>query len=90
VSGISSVVFTSVLISMAMAITIRLVGAANPSAPASGTRRHVSTFAAYLVGAALAAVMVSHALGWLLWVPMAAVLLALFCWELPYRRRNAT
>ena len=88
VSGISTVVFTSVLISMAMSITTRLVGRANPSAPAAETRQPVSTFAAYLVGAALAAVMVSHALGWLLWVPMAAVLFALFCWELPDRRQR--
>jgi uncharacterized membrane protein YoaK (UPF0700 family) len=88
VSGISTVVFTSVRISMAMSTTARLVGRANPSAPADGARQHVSTFAAYLVGAALAAVMVSHALGWLVWVPMAAVLFALFSWELPDRRRR--
>jgi uncharacterized membrane protein YoaK (UPF0700 family) len=88
VSGISTVVFTSVLISMAVSITTRLVGRADPSVPAAGARAHVSTFAAYLIGAALAAVMVSHALGWLVWIPMAAVLFALFCWELPYRQRN--
>jgi uncharacterized membrane protein YoaK (UPF0700 family) len=90
VSGISTVVFTSVLISMAMSVTTRLVDHADPTAPASGAKAHAGAFAAYLGGAALAAVMVSHALGWLLWVPMAAVVFALFCWELPYRQRNVT
>jgi uncharacterized membrane protein YoaK (UPF0700 family) len=91
VSGISTVVFTSVLISMATSITTRLVGQANPAEPAAGTKAHAGSFAAYLAGAALAAVMASHALGWLVWIPMAAVVFALFCWELPDRlQRRAT
>jgi uncharacterized membrane protein YoaK (UPF0700 family) len=89
VSGISTVVFTSVLISMVMSITASLAGHANPSAPPASTKAHVGTFAAYLGGAALAAVLVSRYLGWLVWIPMAAVFLALCCWEFPYQRQRS-
>ena len=88
ISGISTIVFTSVLISMVTSITANLAGHAKPL-PAS-TKAHIGTFAAYLCGAALAAIMVSRSLGWLVWIPMAAVLLSLCCLEFPYRQQGKT
>ena len=88
ISGISTIVFTSVLISMVTSITANLAGHAKPL-PAS-PKAHIGTFAAYLCGAALAAIMVSRSLGWLVWIPMAAVLLSLCCLEFPYRQQGKT
>jgi uncharacterized membrane protein YoaK (UPF0700 family) len=90
VSGISTIVFTSALISMVMSITTRLAGRTNPSVLPESTRVHVGTFSAYVGGAALAATMVSDYLGWLVWIPMTAVLFALCCWEFPYLRQRNT
>jgi uncharacterized membrane protein YoaK (UPF0700 family) len=90
VSGISTIVFTSALISMMMSITTRLAGRTNPSVLPESTRVHVGTFSAYIGGAALAATMVSDYLGWLVWIPMTAVLFALCCWEFPYLRQRNT
>jgi len=90
VSGVSTIVFTSVLISMVISITTRFAGRTNPSVLFLSTRAHVGTFSAYVGGAALAAIMVSDYLGWLIWIPMTAVLLALCCLELPYRRQRNT
>ncbi len=83
-----TIVFTSVLISMVMSITTNFAGHAN-LLPAS-TKAHIGTFAAYLCGAALAAIMVSRSLGWLVWIPVAAVLLSLYCLEFPYRQQWKT
>ncbi len=90
VSGISTIVFTSVLISMVMSITAKLADHDNPSGLPPSTKAHIGTFAAYLGGAALAAIMVSRQLGWLVWIPMAAVLLSLCCLEFPYQRQRST
>jgi len=90
VSGISTIVFTSVLISMVMSITARLADHDNPSGLPARTKAHIGAFAAYLGGAALAAIMVSRYLGWLVWIPMTAVLLSLCCWEFPYLRQRST
>jgi len=90
VSGISTIVFTSVLISMVMSITTRFAGSSNPSVLPLGTRAHVGTFTAYVGGAALAAIMVSDYLVWLVRIPMTAVLLALCCSELPYQQQRNT
>ncbi len=71
-----------------MSITANFAGHANPL-PAS-MKAHIGAFAAYLCGAALAAIMVSRSLGWLVWIPMAAVLLSLWCLEYPYRQQEET
>lgn len=77
-AGISTVVFTSALVSIVMEKTGAL---ARPSADSTSTPAraggHLRTFAAYGCGAALAGLMVSQYLAVLIWVPAAAVLLAL-------------
>jgi uncharacterized membrane protein YoaK (UPF0700 family) len=89
--GISTIVFTSVLISMVMSlITGKMGRPAGPPAPPASAKTHFGTFAAYGCGAALAGVLVSHYLGWLVWIPMAAVLSALGCWEFACKRERST
>ena len=86
--GISTIVFTSVLISMVMSLTGKIGRPAGPPTPPANSKTHFGTFAAYGCGAALAGILVSHYLGWLVWIPMAAVLLALGCWEFASKRER--
>ncbi len=60
-----------------MSVTAALARRGAAAASPASIRAHLGTFAAYGCGAALAAILVSHYLGALIWVPMAAVLLAL-------------
>jgi uncharacterized membrane protein YoaK (UPF0700 family) len=87
-SGISTIVFTSVLISIVMHLAGLLARGRNAPAPTS-IRGHVGTFVAYFFGAFLAAGLVSHYLGMLVWVPMAAVSLALGCSYLSYTLKRS-
>ena len=88
--GISTIVFTSVLISMVMSLTSKMGRPVVAPAPPASAKTHFGTFAAYGCGAALAGLLVSHYLGCLIWIPMAAVLLALGCWELACKRERNT
>ncbi|MGO9021440.1 MAG: DUF1275 family protein [Syntrophobacteraceae bacterium] len=81
-SGISTIVFTSVLIRIVMSLTGTLAHPASAPASSVGVRAHLGTFAAYGCGAGLAGILVSHYFRGLLWVPMATVLCALGCSEL--------
>jgi heme A synthase len=76
-SGISTIVFTSVLICIVMYLSGLLSRRGNASASPTGIRGHLGTFAAYVRSALLAGGLVSHYLGMLVWVLMAEVLLAL-------------
>jgi uncharacterized membrane protein YoaK (UPF0700 family) len=76
-SGISTIVFTSVLIRIVMSVTGALARPGAASASLASIRAHLGTFAAYGCGAVLAGILVSHYLGTLIWIPTAAVLLAL-------------
>ncbi len=80
-SGISTIVFTSVLIRIAMSLTGTLTRPAGAPASSAGVRAHLGTFAAYGCGAGLAGILVSRYFRGLLWVPMATVLFALGCSE---------
>jgi uncharacterized membrane protein YoaK (UPF0700 family) len=78
-TGISTIVFTSGLISIVTSLTSALVGRSNPLAPATGISAHLGTFAAYALGGLLAGVLVTERIALLVWVPMMAVVLALGC-----------
>jgi len=86
--GISTIVFTSVLISIVGSLTRTLFQRAGSAASAAVSGASVGTFAAYCCGAALAGVLVTQYLGWVLWMPVAAVLLALGCLELASRKER--
>jgi len=76
-AGISTVVFTSVLVRIVMSATgARMRRDPVPESPTGG-RARLGTFAAYGCGGILAAVLSSGHLGMRIWVPFAAVVLAI-------------
>jgi uncharacterized membrane protein YoaK (UPF0700 family) len=88
-TGISTVVFTTVLISIFMSVTATLAPGDSRSAPAD-IRTHVGTFAAYAAGAVLASVLTIHAAALLVWVPVIAVVFALASSYLSGHRQRST
>jgi uncharacterized membrane protein YoaK (UPF0700 family) len=78
-TGISTIVFTSVLISIVTSLTDAFARRTNPLAPVTGIRAHLGTFAAYALGGLLAGVLVVESVEFLVWLPMIAVVLALGC-----------
>jgi uncharacterized membrane protein YoaK (UPF0700 family) len=84
-AGISTIVFTTPLVNVVMSATGALARSAAATASPASAAAHLGTFTAYGCGAALAAFPVSHYLGALIWVPVAAVLLALGFSELAGR-----
>ena len=89
-AGITTVVFTTALIRIVMAATAALVRPAAAVASPMGVGAHLGTFGAYVGGAALAAILVSHYFGALIWIPVAAVVLALASSELADRAGRST
>jgi uncharacterized membrane protein YoaK (UPF0700 family) len=85
-SGVSTIVFTAGLIHIVMSATRSL--ARLPAAPRSsvGTGDHLSTFAAYVTGALLSALLLPRYFYGVVWVPAIAVLVALGCCELTRAR----
>jgi uncharacterized membrane protein YoaK (UPF0700 family) len=88
-SGISTVVFTTALIHIAMSATRALAPPAAPVASLGSTRSHLGTLAAYGCGAALAGFLVSRHLFATIWVPTAAVIAALGFSELPSKAEGS-
>jgi uncharacterized membrane protein YoaK (UPF0700 family) len=81
-AGISTIVFTTLLISIVASLTRTLYGRTRDATSVAVGRASVGSLAGYCCGAALAAVLVAPYFEWLLWMPVVAVLLALGCWEL--------
>jgi uncharacterized membrane protein YoaK (UPF0700 family) len=77
--GISTIVFTSVLISIMTSLAGGSARRSTPFAPVTGIRGHLGAFAAYSLGALLAALLVAECVELLVWIPMIAVTLALGC-----------
>ncbi len=90
-SGISTIVFTSALISIVMSATNSVIRPV-AGAPSRGSARiHIGTFAAYVCSAVLVGILAGHYVAWLVWIPMVAVLLALGFLDLAHRmERSAT
>lgn len=84
-SGISTIVFTTNLINIMMAATRVVARTPDAGEASAGAGPHVQAFAAYGGGAALAAFLVVHWLGVVIWIPVAAVLLALGFFEFAER-----
>jgi uncharacterized membrane protein YoaK (UPF0700 family) len=76
-AGISTIVFTSVLISIVMSLTAALAGRTGDIAPPEDLRTHLGSFAAYAAGGLLAGAMAAFGVKLLVWIPMLAVTLAL-------------
>ena len=88
-AGISTIVFTSALISIVTSVTNAVVRPASGPPPRANLKGHVGTFTAYVSGAILSGVLVGSYVAWLVWIPMATVLLALVClkanWKMEWR-----
>jgi uncharacterized membrane protein YoaK (UPF0700 family) len=84
-SGISTIVFTSVLVRIVTSVTDALARPAAGSASLAGIRPHLAAFGAYGCGALLTGILVAQHLGELIQVPVAAVVLALGSSELSSR-----
>ena len=81
-SGINTIVFTSALVRIVMSITGALSRAEEESQLLAAIGGHLQAFASYGCGALVAATLVWHLPKALIWVPGAAVLLALGASEL--------
>jgi uncharacterized membrane protein YoaK (UPF0700 family) len=75
-SGVNTIVFTSVLVTLVGSLSGALARGGTAAAVAS-MRGHLAAFAAYGFGASLVGALASHFPVVLVWLPMAAVLLAL-------------
>jgi uncharacterized membrane protein YoaK (UPF0700 family) len=82
-SGISTIVFTSALIRIVTSVTGTLMHLAGAADSRVSTKGHLATFAAYACGAALSGMLVSRAMGLLIWIPALMVLSALGLSVLP-------
>lgn len=77
-AGISTIVFTSVLITLVASLSAALGRRGTAAAPAS-MKGHIAAFAAYGFGASLVGAMASYIPVVLIWLPLAAVLAAFGC-----------
>lgn len=87
--GINTIVFTSTLISIITSVSRHLVYRSESPTARFATQRQVAIFLAYGIGAGLAGLLVWHNLGLLPWIPVAAVILALGCYEVAYEQERS-
>lgn len=81
-SGINTVVFTTNLVNVLVAITRALTRSQTQANSTVRTTYHAQAFVAYGAGAVLAAFLVPHWYRFAIWIPVAAVLLAFGFFEL--------
>jgi uncharacterized membrane protein YoaK (UPF0700 family) len=81
VSGISTIVFTSGVIRIVTAVTGAVAGSASSEASPPSMASELAAFLAYGCGALLVGVMASWQVWLVLWIPTAAVILALGVWQ---------
>lgn len=84
-SGINTIVFTTNLVNILMSATRALVRLPATRKRPARAGLHLHAFAAYAGGAVLAAFLVQHWFEAAIWIPVAAVPLALGCFELAGR-----
>lgn len=77
-SGINTIVFTSVLVRIVMSMTDAMSRRKDGQAAPAEIRPSVQTFAAYGGGALMGAILAGYLAGPVVWLPVAAVLLALW------------
>jgi uncharacterized membrane protein YoaK (UPF0700 family) len=75
-SGVSTVVFTSPLVTIVMSAVEALIRPGTAMASSVGSGAHVGTLVAYGAGAVLAALLMSQHVAALIWLPVIAVLVA--------------
>jgi uncharacterized membrane protein YoaK (UPF0700 family) len=83
--GISTIVFTSTLTSIVMSMASTVVRRSNRVKLPFVTQRQIGIFLAYGFGSVLAGMLDWSGVGLIVWIPLAAVLCALGCYELAWR-----
>lgn len=81
-SGINTIVFTTNLVNVLIAATRTLAHLQPQGNSVARSRYHAQAFVAYGAGAVLAALLVQHWYGFVIWIPVASVLLAFGFFEL--------
>ncbi len=87
--GISTIVFTSTLTSIVMSVAGTVVRRSDRRALPFGTKRQIGIFLAYGFGSVLAGMLDWSGVGLIVWIPLAAVLGALACYELAWRLQRS-
>jgi uncharacterized membrane protein YoaK (UPF0700 family) len=90
VPGISTIVFTSVLVRIVSAVTGAVAGPAAGAASQPSIAPELATFLAYGCGALIAGIVAAQQVRLILWIPLAAVILALAAWALAGRGEDRT
>src|SRR5882724_1882805 len=88
VSGISTIVFTSGVIRIVTAVTGAVAGSASSAASPPNMASELAAFLAYGCGALMVGVMASWQVWLVLWIPTAAVILALAVWKIAGKREG--
>ena len=78
--GISTIVFTSTLVSIITSITGAVVRRARPLV-GFVTRRQIGIFVSYMIGATIAGFMLGHELIWIVFLPLVSLIGAFACCE---------
>lgn len=79
--GVNTIVFTSTLVAIVLSVVEILLGRKNDQKIRLATKRQIAVFGAYAVGAVIAGLLDWAAFVLLAWLPMAAAVLALICFE---------
>lgn len=79
--GVNTIVFTSTLVAIVLSLTEIAMGRKDSPKIRAATKRQVAVFGAYAMGAVIAGLLDWAAFGLLAWVPMAAAVLALACFQ---------
>lgn len=79
--GVNTIVFTSTLVAIVLSLTESLLGRRDSPEIRAATLRQIEAFLAYALGAVIAGLLYWAEFGLLVWVPMAAAIMALICFE---------
>lgn len=79
--GVNTIVFTSTLVAIVLSLTEFLLGRRDSPEVRAATWRQIEAFLAYALGAVIAGLLYWADFGLLVWVPMAAAIMAWICFE---------
>ena len=88
VSGISTIVFTAGVIRIVTAVTGAVAGSANSAASPPNMASELAAFLAYGCGALMVGVVAMQQARLIVWIPVAAVILALAVWKIAGKREG--
>ncbi len=88
VSGISTIVFTAGVIRIVTAVTGAVAGSANSAASPPNMASELAAFLAYGCGALMVGVVAMQQVRLVVWIPVAAVILALAVWKIAGKREG--